>query len=692
MKRIVILLLICLSSVYTVGQCIGNCTNVTATLVDTTGQVWSNATVNITLIPPFGNPAPMLNNGLPINSPLNTVTTNGLGQFTISLDDNSQIFPTGSRWKFSMCPNATVTNCSDGLIYVNGTSQDLSASLNSYLIPPMVNSGPSIQRAYKDSEAIGGTGSVYWDTVNNVLKGCAISPCNWTIIGNIGVPGSNQYIPFNNGLGAFGADVGLQWNNITKTIIPTNETLSGILVASVINNDYYPATCGGPSPPTWCIGSDIGSWTNAAWAACGGCRVVWPTGTFAVTTPIIASVLADSIKGSGISNTILTYAGSVCPLVIQPTTFTVGAAGEFSDFQIIGISAGQCGIHINDVTNAKISRVEVGGFTTGTGFWLDSTVSGVFGPAWTERTTFWDSWSNNNLIGWRFTTNGGTGSFARTDLHSCHANTNGAQTVVSVESGSTTYDSRWEVSGNMSGTSGTVFSVTGTNTKSDNGFYDLRFETAGLPATLINIASGDSLTGSGSFGQSTWTCSIATNANFYISGAFDPCAQFNPRMMGPWSIMNWPVNNFLFGIGGNTRFDGFNYQIIGDGSHNGGFAILGSEGNPSIGFYVVPDTSGVNQSVSPATFATYLSGTIDSGGFHGKGIPILTSFTTTAATTDNVTVTGMTASGHCDLQPTNAGAAGGVASTYVSNKTTNQITVTHTATAGWTFDVLCTSN
>ena len=68
---------------------------------------------------------------------------------------------------------------------------------------------------------------------------------------------------------------------------------------------------------------------------------------------------------------------------------------------------------------------------------------------------------------------------------------------------------------------------------------------------------------------------------------------------------------------------------------------------------------------------------------------IATSFTTTAATTNNVTVTGMTSSGHCSLQPTNAGAAGGIASVYVSAKATNQITVTHTATATWTFDVLC---
>jgi hypothetical protein len=68
---------------------------------------------------------------------------------------------------------------------------------------------------------------------------------------------------------------------------------------------------------------------------------------------------------------------------------------------------------------------------------------------------------------------------------------------------------------------------------------------------------------------------------------------------------------------------------------------------------------------------------------------ISTSFTTTAATTDNVTVIGMTSSGHCALEPTNSAAAAGITSVFVSAKATNQITVTHTATAGWTFDVMC---
>ncbi len=71
-------------------------------------------------------------------------------------------------------------------------------------------------------------------------------------------------------------------------------------------------------------------------------------------------------------------------------------------------------------------------------------------------------------------------------------------------------------------------------------------------------------------------------------------------------------------------------------------------------------------------------------------VPVLTTaLTTGGGTTDNVTVSGMTSAGHCTLTPTNATAAGDIASTYISNKTTNQITVTHPASAGRTWDILC---
>lgn len=69
------------------------------------------------------------------------------------------------------------------------------------------------------------------------------------------------------------------------------------------------------------------------------------------------------------------------------------------------------------------------------------------------------------------------------------------------------------------------------------------------------------------------------------------------------------------------------------------------------------------------------------------------SFTTTNETSDTVTINGATTKSRVCLTPTNASAAADVAAgnVYVSAKTTNQITVTHGATAGETFDILVTS-
>jgi hypothetical protein len=67
------------------------------------------------------------------------------------------------------------------------------------------------------------------------------------------------------------------------------------------------------------------------------------------------------------------------------------------------------------------------------------------------------------------------------------------------------------------------------------------------------------------------------------------------------------------------------------------------------------------------------------------------SLTTTAATSDNVPITGVTASSKCSLTPTNATAAANVATTYVSAKALNQISVAHLAIVSMTYDVLCSA-
>lgn len=75
-----------------------------------------------------------------------------------------------------------------------------------------------------------------------------------------------------------------------------------------------------------------------------------------------------------------------------------------------------------------------------------------------------------------------------------------------------------------------------------------------------------------------------------------------------------------------------------------------------------------------------------------SSLPMVAALVTTAAASDNVTIQGMTSSGHCTLFPTNVAAATNIATTFVSAKAANQITVSHTATASMNYDISCTAN
>lgn len=236
MKQFVVLMIL-LSAVLSCGQAVY--TTVTATLVDSSSQIWANATVIASLRPSPNNPAVPLNNGLTITDSPQTVTTDSSGTFTLILDRTSSITPAGALWTFNIYPNASVKNSSSINLAITGTTLNLSGILSSILIVPSVNASPVINRAYSNTEVIGGNGAVYWDVTANALKGCIIvvnGLCTtWTTIGNFGVPGSHYFIPYNNGGGAFTASSNLQFNDITNTfstfnlLVANNTILSGTL-------------------------------------------------------------------------------------------------------------------------------------------------------------------------------------------------------------------------------------------------------------------------------------------------------------------------------------------------------------------------------------------------------------------------------------------------------------------------------
>ena len=95
---------------------------------------------------------------------------------------------------------------------------------------------------------------------------------------------------------------------------------------------------------------------------------------------------------------------------------------------------------------------------------------------------------------------------------------------------------------------------------------------------------------------------------------------------------------------------------------------------------------------SPADNSTKVATTAYVDAAAGANSVLKASLTTTSATTDNVTITGMTSSGHCALAAQNASAATNIATSFISAYTTNQITLTHTATASMIYDFICSAN
>lgn len=127
-------------------MCHAQSTTVTATITDSDGQTWNNGTVTATFVPtPQGYNWP---GGVIPNQVKGTM--NGSGAFSISLPDNSTITPTGSAWRFSICPNASAP-CVSTQIPVSGSSQNLSTQLSAIAQGPRFPSSPSAY-GYIDGE------------------------------------------------------------------------------------------------------------------------------------------------------------------------------------------------------------------------------------------------------------------------------------------------------------------------------------------------------------------------------------------------------------------------------------------------------------------------------------------------------------------------------------------------------------
>jgi len=92
----------------------------------------------------------------------------------------------------------------------------------------------------------------------------------------------------------------------------TGGTLSGNLIAPSVNGKLNPASCGNATPPSWCSGSDIGAWINAAYAQLpsNGGEIDVPSGPYTLTNSIVFGALYKPALLRCSPGTIITYSAT----------------------------------------------------------------------------------------------------------------------------------------------------------------------------------------------------------------------------------------------------------------------------------------------------------------------------------------------------------------------------------------------
>lgn len=143
---------------------------------------------------------------------------------------------------------------------------------------------------------------------------------------------------------------------------------AGAVPTGVVFGVYYPDQCGTGAAPSWCAGSTMDAWVNAALAQCGtnSCEVFMPSGTYTMPTGIIiplTSLKGQTITGAGPS-TILNYTGTGDAIAALGTGQSqVGLT--LANFQVNITAAASSGIRLRAFNDATLINVRVTGASAG---------------------------------------------------------------------------------------------------------------------------------------------------------------------------------------------------------------------------------------------------------------------------------------------------------------------------------------
>lgn len=359
---------------------------VSATITDSDGQTWNNGTFSVVFVPSPTAPQQVQCNGSSFTSGPVTGNLNASGVFSVALQQNTNCFPVGSTWQFSICPNASSQCTTMKNIVVGSSALSVSTLFSAQVtVPRFSAAGITTSRGYLDTEVTPTPlpGGSYWNVTNNCQRvwSGAIWACNGT---SFPAGSTNGVVQFYQG-GAFGSSVNFIWNTGTNSL-----TINGTTNLNGVNNLVNIGNFDGIQYVDSALsrgGSDIGAEINLAYANCpaNGCQIKVAPNTYIYTTPIVFGTLGKPVvldcggSTNGVSSNPAAITGST-RLNYTPTTATTAitvASGGIGGSGVTGctlIGAGaanptvglQCGTSSGGVCEGNVFRNDgIQGFGVG---------------------------------------------------------------------------------------------------------------------------------------------------------------------------------------------------------------------------------------------------------------------------------------------------------------------------------------
>lgn len=484
-----------------------------------------------------------------------------------------------------------------------------------------------------------------------------------------------------------------------------------------------------PSNSSKWPGSDAGAWINAAMAALAntGGELYVAAGAYTFSTTIVIKKNVQ-FRGAGRNSTLLKYTGSGDAIEME-----AGTSPPYMNGAILGITLegnanpNAVGIHHIDTIGSLYDDVTIENFngTNGTGIWFENR------HRFSERLNLRQLSMYRNSVGWRFTNSNAdqerSNSFSYWWVSGVHFQIASNQTGILASAAGLmrgTIPSIFLLNGDF-GISANEEDKTSTLIRLINGaafsgdHFDIFAECTGCQAngTGFSIDAKSTVSGDGHISLDAMRNDIRGTYSLRpqsseITGSGALVFSHKPALFnGTLNETDLYQNTSVKPKGTATNSENFDsHPLIFEGSYWNGSAALADRwiltnvigAGKSSSATLTLDHKGTDGTASvqvPALSIRNLSGTgircvqaDEIGNVHASssGCVLSASLTTTAASSDVVSIRGMTSQGHCSISATSANAAQNLAGTYIEAKARDQITVAHPAQRGLRYDILCT--